>query len=409
MKSNNIRIITLLALVVVLVPLLGKVVAVAMSSACFGWPSLNYHIGYETGFGGRKFIGTLCHLLLPAYVQATHIRVLVIAANALLLAGVAWLFTRLVSMASDAKLSGMMLLAYFVGPFSLLAWFDTGMSVIFMETYQLLFVVGWLLVYLRWHGRSEFYVFTLILSVVCGLIHHTFCCTLMPLVAALLLYDLWDGGRFQPRRLVWTAVIGVAMGMLLASIWLFSEMNLPREELSARLAATVAPNAYEADPYVLEVLYYQSNSGNRDASLDVLTRCRLPELVLSLLMLLPLLAVLYWPWIRAARKASGTAQAWRYRLVYFTVTLLTLPIFFMATDYGRWFVCWCFGLVVLTLMALALHDKLVEAAVGEMYAYVRSHWWAALLLVVYLLGLHAQSFEGLKEAINIREFLIPNS
>ena len=231
----------------------------------------------------------------------------------------------------------------------------------------------------------------------------------MPLVAALLLYDLWDGGRFQPRRLVWTAVIGVAMGMLLARIWLFSEMNLPREELSARLAATVAPNAYEADPYVLEVLYYQSNSGNRDASLDVLTRCRLPELVLSLLMLLPLLAVLYWPWIRAARKASGTAQAWRYRLVYFTVTLLTLPIFFMATDYGRWFVCWCFGLVVLTLMALALHDKLVEAAVGEMYAFVRSHWWAALLLVVYLLGLHAQSFEGLKEAINIREFLIPNS
>ena len=389
-----------LMLTLVLLPLLGKVVAVAMGSACFGWPSLNYHIGYETGFGGRKLVGTLCHLFLPDYVEASHIRILVIAANTLLMALLVWLFARVVR----TKASAMMMLLYFLGPFSILAWFDTGMSVIFMETYQLILVVAWLLAYLRWHGRSGFYAFTLVLCVVCGLIHHTFCCTLMPLVAAMLIYDLWDQGRFSWRRLAWTAAIGVAMGILLGSIWLFSRMNLSQEELSARLAATVAPNAYEADPYVLEVLYYQSNSGNRDASLEVLTRYRQPELVLSLLLLLPLLAVLYWPWVRAARKAEN--HAWRYRLAYLSITLLTMPIFFMATDYGRWFVCWFFGLVVLTLVALTRRDALVAEAVDALYAYFRTHWWVALLLAIYLLGLHALSFEGLKEAINIRQFLL---
>lgn len=393
-------------LALVLLPLLGKVVAVAMGSACFGWPSLNYHIGYETGFGGRKFIGTLCHLVFPAYVQAAHIRVLVIAANALLMALMVWFFAGAARRAADTRLPIALLLLYFLGPFSLLAWFDTGMSVIFMETYQLALVAAWLLAYLRWHGRGGFYLFTLLLCVVCGLIHHTFCCTLMPLVAALLIYDLWHDGRFQPRRFAWTALIGLAMGALLASIWLFSEMNLPLEELSARLAATAAPNTYEADPYVLEVLYYQSNSGNRDASLDVLTQARIPELLISLPLLSPLLALLYYPWLRAARRAPSRSVAWRYRLIYITLTVLPLPIFFIATDYGRWFVCWFFSLLAALLVMLARRDAPTSEAVRALCSAARRRPWAALLLAVYLLGLHALSFEGLKEAVNIRQFLL---
>lgn len=393
-------------LALVLLPLLGKVVAVAMGSACFGWPSLNYHIGYETGFGGRKFIGTLCHLIFPTYVQATHIRALVIVANALLMALMVWFFASAARRAADTRLPIALMLLYFLGPFSLLAWFDTGMSVIFMETYQLILVAAWLLAYLRWHGRGGFYLFTLLLCVVGCLIHHTFCCTLMPLVAALLIYDLWRDHRFQPRRFAWTALIGLAMGALLASIWLFSEMNLPLEELSARLAATVAPNAYEADPYVLEVLYYQSNSGNRDASLDVLTQARIPELLISLPLLSPLLALLYYPWLRAARRAPSRSVAWRYRLICITLTVLPLPIFFIATDYGRWFVCWFFSLLAALLVMLARRDILIEESVERMCAYMRHHWWQTLLLVVYILGLHALSFEGLKEAINIRQFLL---
>ncbi|MBP5545672.1 MAG: hypothetical protein J6X59_00110, partial [Bacteroidales bacterium] len=44
-------------------------------------PTFNYFVGYETGFGGRKLIGTLFNWLFPGTITPAHIRSFILTAN----------------------------------------------------------------------------------------------------------------------------------------------------------------------------------------------------------------------------------------------------------------------------------------------------------------------------------------
>lgn len=396
----------IVSLWVVLAILLGHVVAIVFYTNNFGWPALNYHIGYETGFGGRKFMGTICHFLFPQYVQIQHIRTLIIVANAMLICLLAWALKKVIQQASHDKTIAIILLLYLVGPFSIVSWFTSGMSVIFMETYQMILLLLWVILYLQWHGKTLFHVFTLIISVICCLIHHTFCCTLFPIIMTMLIYDtLSEQGTPSKKNIIWASIICICMIFILFMIWFYSHMNISQEELSSLLCQRAAPDTYNSDPYVLQMLYYESNSNNRAIMYNTLITQRLPELAFSILILSPLLVVLYFPILYAARKAPSRIRSWKYRIMYLTITIPPLTIFFMATDYGRWFSCWILCLLFLTLILLARHDSLIEKATLTLYYFFKRNYWFLLLLIVYLLSFHIQSFEGLTEAIKMRSFL----
>ena len=82
-----------------------------------------------------------------------------------------------------------------------------------------------------------------------------------------------------------------------------------------------------------------------------------------------------------------------------------LPIFFLATDYGRWFTGWIFCLMATNCVMNAIHDRYFNEASAKLYSFFKCNYWLALLLVVWLGSLHTLSFEGLNEAILARKFL----
>lgn len=392
-----------LLLALALVPALCDVVVSAYTGGR-AWASLYYHIGYETGFGGRKLLGSICRLLFPDYITARDIRLMVITANLLVAALFVWLADMAFRRSADRNAPAMLLLLYLAGPFSLTAFMQSQLSVQFIEIYQILLTLGWLVMYVKWRGRWPFYAATLVVAVACCLLHHTFCNTLFPLYVALFAYDAFSAGRLSlPKALAYGSICAVLLALLVV-VWKFSTMNVDMETLRARMPERAAADTYEWSPDAFHWLYYVSNSDNRRLAMANMPLL-MAQLAATLLIMSPLLALLLYPWVRAARTASQPAARWRYWLVLASVVLLTLPIFFMANDYGRWLTCWFFSLFAVLLVAWIDGDGPVSDALRRMYAFFRRHWWVAAALLAYLVQFKVNGFEGLDWVLRMRDFL----
>lgn len=369
---------------------------------CDYWPTFNYFVGYEYGFGGRKLIGTLLGPLMPEMVTAKHIRLFILPANLLMLFGAVWFVWRsLRGKGHSAAPVAVLLALYAANPFSLFAYVHTHLSMCFMETYMLVLVLAWLMLYVRHRGTWYYYAATLLIPVACCLIHITFCGILLPLMLGLMVFDALDGGRLHTGKTVLYALTLALLALLFILLWYWGGMTVDLDTLYDYIASRANQDVLPTKDG-LRMLYY---TGNTDASWMAGFSLRF---VVELLMLLPLMALLATPWVVAARQTNDRLERWRYRLPVLIVLLLTVPVFFRATDYSRWWVCWTFSLAMLPLAAFATGDKGMERALQSLWNFLKRHWYLPLLLGLYLLQLHnsnRQFFDGMKESAELIDFI----
>ena len=300
-----------------------------------GWTTLNYFIGYDTGFGGRKLVGTVCRWLWGDAVGLGQIMAMATAASALMMLLLGLFLWRALPVIDRRSLPLAAVVAlYMVSPMSVLRYVQghPAMSIGCMETYQFILVLVWLLLYLRHRGSVAYWAATLATPLLGLLVHHTFMCTFMPLYVALAVADLRDGS--SPAKRLLYGVAALLACALFVALWRFSTMNVGIDELYGRIEGKVSPGKE-----MLRVMYYVSNEDNRRWAFGTGGFTKAIDFALMLLMMLPLVAVLWQPWVHGRRPVEALLSP------AVTVTVLTLPIFVMATDYGRWWTCYFFCLV----------------------------------------------------------------
>lgn len=367
-------------------------------------PIVNYFVGYETGFGGRKLIGTLMRLILPNYVDLYHLRLVFCGINIMMVAlFVLFVGKKIKIIKSRGCVMWATLLLYLVSPFSLIHWMSSGLSVCFMETYMIVLTLIWLLLYEKYRNTWGYYIATFIIAIVCCLIHHTFCCTFFPILVALFTYDILDNAFSWKKTFIYVSIC-FSMVVLLIILWKFSTMNVDIETLSQNIMKRTSPDVFSKgkDTPSLILLYYLSNSENM-AQAFLHTPWRFHELSISVVLLAPIFYLFYAPWIIAFKKSMASSNRYKYLLPPILLTFLTLPIFFVATDYSRWFVAWFFGLFVLSWVTLNQKDYIFAKSVKQLYS---NHWFVACI-IIYDSQLHMAYFAGLQEAITIRPHLFP--
>ena len=372
--------------------------------------SLYYYVGYDTGFGGRKLIGTICSWFFPEHITAHFMWGIIFCAVCVMIALFVWFVTRCIKQSIPNALATVAVtILYAVGPFSMIGYLQERMGIYFIETYQFILTFIWLLLFLRYREQWFFYLITALIAITACLIHHTFCCTIFPLYAALFLYDILEGGKINWRKVLGYGLVCVAMLALLIIIWTRSHMNIDIETLSARIGERVDPDAYyrwEDSDAALYILFYASNALNRQMAFSQWGAANMYfELVLTFFLTLPFILVFCYPWFMAAKKTESLLSKWRYRLVPIVITILTLPIFFMATDYSRWFVGYFFSLFAVNMVALALGDKPLTKSWRSVLSFFRHKPWIALVLIVYAIQLHMNFSCGLDLAIRIRKMV----
>lgn len=397
LQRYHVALITALALL----PALAKCIVYAYSFPFGSDPiSFYYFIGLDTGFGGRKLMGTLCQWVLPNYVEHRHLRLLVITSNALMLGLFVWMTHKSINRNLRESLPlAAMLLVYMLSPFSLANWVDSRLSVGFMETYMMVLTLVWLLLYLRWRGQWHFYLSTLIIAAAGIMIHHSYACLFFPLMVALFIYDTLEENGINWKKGVAYGGICLALLVLFVCIWKFHHMNIDMETLYADIRQRAAPDACEWNKDELHIRYYISQSENRAMAFG--HTHRYPELALSMLMLAPIFVVFYWPWVRAYKSSHN----WRYLLMPLSITMLVLPSFFMITDYSRLWTAWFFMLILALMTLTALKDHALQTALKDMLQLGKKHWWLATMLLVYAFQLHVLGYDGLREAIEWRRFV----
>ena len=371
---------------------------------CDYWPTFNYFVGYEYGFGGRKLIGTLLGSLMPEMVTAKHIRMFVLPAKILMLLGTVWVTWRsLAERGREALPVAVLLALYAANPFSMFAYVHTHLSMCFMETYQLVLVLLWLMLFVRHRHKWYYYVATLAVSVMGCLVHHTFCCTLLPLMLSLMAFDTLEDGQLHEGRITFYGVNLALILALFVALWQLSRMNIDLDTLYNRIAARANQDVLP-DRGGLRMLYFLTNAENTTAAHAT---GKLMQFCIELLLMLPLLALLAVPWVVAARQTHDCVERVRY-LLPVAAQLLVVPIFFIATDYSRWWICWTFDMAVLPMAAFATGDKGMSLSLQTFGNWVKRHWWLPLLVGVYLLQLHNSNrnfFDGMKESADIINFI----
>lgn len=364
-------------------------------------PSLNYYIGYETGFGGRKLIGTLLHPFLPDYVRHRDILLFVYGANVVLAA----LFVRFVTLVtpvfSKKNLPALcVLIVYLAGPFSIFQWYVSYMSIWFMETYMMILVLVWLIAYVK--KRTVVFGFITVLTATLGiLIHDTFACEFFPLFVALFCYDVLSDKTISWKKVVlYVLASAVVLGLFLA-IWFCSTMNIDFETLHAEICRRTAPGTCDHSEWSLWVAYYQKGIGLMPKDIHPVF------LFFSALALLsPLVAFFLLPWMMSAKASTSFRDKMRYLLPVFFETALTLPIFFILYDHARWWYCWFFCQFAMLMVAIAVKDKLVLLQLRKMLRFFRRHWFLVMSLLFYvILALHPDKWFGLLESIRLRNLL----
>ena len=116
--------------------------------------TLNYFVGYETGFGGRKLIGTLCHLIMPYYISKRYILAMMWSAQGVMVVFFSMFVGRTIPCLSFSNVPAIMLaVVYMAGPFSMLHFISTRASVWVVETYMMVLTLSWLFVYLRYRDQ----------------------------------------------------------------------------------------------------------------------------------------------------------------------------------------------------------------------------------------------------------------
>lgn len=397
----------LLASLLAVLPSFLYAVVIAFDTDWSQWlPSFNYFVGYETGFGGRKLIGTLFSWVFPGMVTPGHVRVFILTANLLMLALLCLFMYRSLTMHGELSPGALALaVLYAVGPFSLMAFVRTPLSMGFMETYQLALVLAWLMLYLHRRDGLAYYAATLAVASFGILIHHTFCCTLMPVMVALCLMDCFAKPAAVWRKVACYAVVTVLVAVLLAMLWWRGGMNVPMDELLASMRERdvgVMPD----DERGFRLLYYATNAENMQSNL-IEFPYKYVEFGLSLLLLSPLLFAMHWPWAGAARRAEGKGRRWLYRGASLAVPLLTLPLFVVATDYSRWWIGYFFSMTAATLATYATGDRPMAGSLKAMWGWLKKHWWVAAALLVYAAQLCMLDYRGLKQAVELRWMMMP--
>jgi hypothetical protein len=372
--------------------------------------SLYYYVGYETGFGGRKLIGTICSWFFPEHITAHFMWGVILCAVCVMIAFFVWFVTRCVQRSIPNTMATVAVtILYAVLPFSIIGFLQARLAVYFIDTYHFILTFIWLILFIRYRGKWHFYLITAIIAVAACLIHHTFCCTLFPLFVALFLYDTIDEGKINWHKAIGYGLICISMLVLLVIIWTQSHMNVDVETLSARIEERVDPDAYyrwEDTDSALFVIFYASNALNREIAFNMLSATDLYfDLVLTIILMLPFLILFWKPWFSAAKKVAYPLTKWKYRLIPIIISVITLPIFFMATDYSRWFAGYFFSLFAVTMVVLALGDKPLTHSWRDVLGYFHHHPWIALVLIVYAIQLHLNFFSGLDLAIRIRKIV----
>ena len=341
-----------------------------------GQHSPYYFVGYSTGFGGRKLLGTLIEPLLPAHVGHREMLPILYSVHLVVYVLLLSFLGRINSLPSSTRTAALAVVAvYLVSPFSFLFFIGTGISMLYIDIWLFLLTLLFLVLFFRLrHHRILFYLSAFIVSAVGILIHHLFCCICFPLFVSLFVYEIFSFPKLTIRRFLPAFCVCLSSLLMLLCI-LFFGSTTDLDTLYPSIVSRCTKGVILQERCLWEVMYNNVP--------DTYFHFRYFQLLPTILLLSPLLVLFHAPWLMSIRQAKGAAR-WKYWLMYLSSNLLFIPVFLVASDYGRWFIAYFFIQLLLLVAMLLLEDAPLTESLLRLFSYARRYYPLSLACIVYL-------------------------
>ncbi|MCR4658693.1 MAG: hypothetical protein K5650_00150 [Bacteroidales bacterium] len=382
-RLSDDRLILLMFAVLAVIPLFNGLVLLTEPG---GLHSPYYFVGYSTGFGARKLLGTLFTVLLPDYATHKHLVPYIWGALLMVFLLFAFYFSRTfkgTNLSSNRNALPFFLATtvYLASSYSLLSCYTL---VWYADIWLYLLTLVFISLFARFRSKGLWPVAYGVIVLTACLVHHIFCCLFFPLFVALFIHEILDGDKLVVKNLLAYGGIIAAVGALFVCLWSFSSMNIGFEELSSELKQR-ADDVCDSNPWLLNLLYGSSADNYHTMWTEGQFPTRYYQFPFLLLLLSPLIAIFVSPWIMCVRHAKNRVRKAKYLLMLCVPTVMFLPVFAVATDYGRWMMAWFFCQALLLLTMYRIGDVHIIAAMRTLFNWCRHHMVVAILLVAYIL------------------------
>ena len=398
---------------VILFPLLPALFKTLVAS--FGdissYYQLYYFIGYQYGFGGRKLLGTIFSHMLPYHVGHKQILPIIWSINAIFLILLISFISNGLKHSINQNIGLSLFFVYamwFVSPFSISSYFSQGVNLMYPEIWSMTLVLVFLFIHRYYRDKWWYYLSSIVICLICCLIHHIFCCLFFPLVFSLFINDLFgvEANRKELAKKTFAyGFISLLLLIVFVAIWKFSTMNTDLNTLYEAIIRRTAPDVCSHDKEAIEQMYFISNIDNTINQSTNFHR-RTIELVLTIIALAPLIFILIYPWILTIKASTSKSTRYKYLLVALIPTVLHIPIYFFAVDYGRWEYAWFFNYICLLVFFVWNNDSGIVDAFNKICNKMKNNPIVLISAFLYLAALPASTAWYIPEIHKFADILI---
>ncbi len=343
-----------------------------------------YFTDYSTGFGGKKFLGEICSLWLPDVVRKRHLLFFIVGIKFIMVGLFSYLCGICINQNKENKFAYILLLVvYLLSPYSFYGVVYGAHVDFLLVTITLLF----LLLFIKCRDTWYYYLLTLILLCCACLTHHIFCNIYFPLIFALFIYDVFFNGGNKKKKIILYFIISLCLIGLFCAILFFSSMNVDFETYYQYLQTRTESINLSSKP-ALYYEYYATLSEHISAYVIPMWKFHCLHFFISFLVLSPLLAIFWTPWIMAIKNARTKTEKWGYTSMQLALHLLIFPAYIMAVDYERWTYAYFFCQFCL-LMTICYKSKtnLLKVSVDRLISFANQYKVCALIICIYICSL----------------------
>lgn len=344
------------------------------------WNFLTFVIDYNTGFGGRKLIGTVVSTILGGFVSIKSVIILMLSFIIIIVSVLSLLIgafiKRLKSYGHGHYLFSIYTFAlYLFCPASLLFLVNSS-NMGRMDG----FIIILLFLFIPFYVRNKYkYSLVLLLSILSMLIHPIFACTYFAFYMAIMIYDSWSAG-VDKRKVFVSLSICVILFVFFYFIQLAPKNVVNVDEAFAYLQSRTD---YPLNKSSLYYEYYAPmNIHLQDWAIPNYLHS-IVGLVLCLIFLSPVFLFFYVFW-KGCIKESESKERKRVFIMMNASFLIMIPAFVVTVDYARWMASYIICQFALIGILTYLGDKFALNSSLNIYRRIRKYPVAAILILLYL-------------------------
>lgn len=352
------------------------------------WPYAFYLLTYKFGFGSRLLIGTIYDFIFKGHLNPDVIGIITFLLTTFLCLIISIYLGKIIKSSEKSEGNNIgilfLILLYLATPARFSSYFFPTF-VGYLEIYAFGLVL--LMIYMLLNSKQNvlFWGVLALLSAISMAIHQVFFFILFPIIMSTMIYNLYEK-KWDKKTLIGTIFVCLITAISFVYFQFFSSINIPNvDELTAIISKkTKLISSIDYLKMVLGCEYFSTLQQKLFNTMNIAftTLFKPILLILTIVFFTPLFLIIKNIWNNIYKNCADKHEKKVYVLMQLC-TLLFVPVFALACDWGRWFIWLVTFQFVMLYILYWKQSKPALTAIEGFGNFVKNNKFIMGLLLIY--------------------------